>query len=140
MIRIHPLLREFDAVITKKRSSGLWFAALEGLVHRAFADGETFGGAFVKSQSQIADSRGSQASREAALTEALRVGALAGAGLDVYEREPHVTEGLLGLENVVLAPHLGSATRDTRIAMGMLCVDALRAVLLEGRTPVNVVV
>ena len=49
-------------------------------------------------------------------------------------------EGLLGLENVVLAPHLGSATRDTRIAMGMLCVDALRAVLLEGRTPANVVV
>ena len=46
---------------------------------------------------------------------------------------------LLALENVVLAPHLGSATRDTRIAMGMLCVSALRAVLLEGRTPANVV-
>ena len=77
---------------------------------------------------------------EAALAAALRAGALAGAGLDVYEHEPHVHEGLLGLENVVLAPHLGSATRDTRIAMGMLCVDALRAVLLEGRTPANVVV
>ena len=46
-----------------------------------------------------------------------------------------MTEALLPLENVVLAPHLGSATRDTRVAMGMLCVDALRAVLLEGRTP-----
>ena len=77
---------------------------------------------------------------EAALADALRAGALAGAGLDVYEHEPHVNEELLGLENVVLAPHLGSATRDTRIAMGMLCVDALRAVLLEGRTPANVVV
>lgn len=77
---------------------------------------------------------------ESALADALRAGALAGAGLDVYEHEPHVHEGLLGLENVVLAPHLGSATRDTRIAMGMLCVDALRAVLLEGRTPANVVV
>jgi lactate dehydrogenase-like 2-hydroxyacid dehydrogenase len=40
---------------------------------------------------------------------------------------------------VVLAPHLGSATRDTRIAMGMLCVEALRAVLLEGRVPPNAV-
>ena len=51
-----------------------------------------------------------------------------------------MTEALLGLENVVLAPHLGSATRDTRVAMGMLCVEALRAVLLEGRTPANAVV
>jgi glyoxylate reductase len=77
---------------------------------------------------------------EAALATALSDGTIAGAGLDVYEREPEVTEALLGLENVVLAPHLGSATRDTRVAMGMLCVSALRAVLLEGRTPANVVV
>ena len=76
---------------------------------------------------------------EGALAEALRQGTIAGAGLDVYEREPEVTESLLGLENVVLAPHLGSATRDTRVAMGMLCIDALRAVLLEGRTPANAV-
>ena len=55
------------------------------------------------------------------------------------EREPAVEEGLLGLENVVLTPHLGSATRDARVAMGMLCVEALRAVLLEGRRPANAV-
>jgi glyoxylate reductase len=77
---------------------------------------------------------------EAALAAALGAGTIAGAGLDVYEREPEVTEALLGMENVVLAPHLGSATRDTRVAMGMLCVEALRAVLLEGRTPANAVV
>jgi glyoxylate reductase len=76
---------------------------------------------------------------EAALAEALQEGVIAGAGLDVYEHEPEVTEALLSLENVVLAPHLGSATRGTRVAMGMLCVTALRAVLLEGRTPVNAV-
>jgi lactate dehydrogenase-like 2-hydroxyacid dehydrogenase len=76
---------------------------------------------------------------EAALASALRDGTIAGAGLDVYEHEPEVTEALLELENVVLAPHLGSATRETRVAMGMLCVRALRAVLLEGRTPPNVV-
>lgn len=77
---------------------------------------------------------------EAALADALTDGTIAGAGLDVYEREPEVTEALLRLENVVLAPHLGSAARDTRIAMGLLCVEALRAVLLEGRTPANAVV
>jgi glyoxylate reductase len=76
---------------------------------------------------------------ERALVEALESGSIAGAALDVYEREPAVEEGLLGLENVVLSPHLGSATRDTRVAMGMLCVDALRAVLLEGRSPANAV-
>ena len=77
---------------------------------------------------------------EAALAAALQDGTIAGAGLDVYEREPEVTEVLLRLENVVLAPHLGSATRDTRVAMGMLCLEALRAVLLDGRTPPNAVI
>jgi glyoxylate reductase len=76
---------------------------------------------------------------ERALVDALRAGTIAGAALDVYEREPEVEEGLLELENVVLTPHLGSATRATRVAMGMLCVEALRAVLLEGRRPANTV-
>lgn len=76
---------------------------------------------------------------EAALVEALREGAIAGAALDVFEREPEVDPGLLGLENVVLVPHLGSATLETREAMGMLCVEALRAMLLEGRVPPNAV-
>ena len=74
---------------------------------------------------------------EVALAEALAAGEIAGTGLDVYEREPEVTEALLTLPNVVLAPHLGSATEETRIAMGMLCVDALRAVLVEDRAPAN---
>jgi glyoxylate reductase len=77
---------------------------------------------------------------ERALVDALRAGTIAGAALDVYEWEPEVTEELLALENVVLTPHLGSATRQTREAMGMLAVDALRAVLIDGRTPPNVVV
>ena len=76
---------------------------------------------------------------EAALARALRDGVIAGAALDVFEREPEVTDALLELDNVVLVPHLGSATRETREAMGMLCVDALRAVLLEGRRPSNAV-
>jgi glyoxylate reductase len=74
---------------------------------------------------------------EAALVTALRDGVIAGAALDVFEFEPEVTAELLSLENVVLSPHLGSATAATRNAMGMLAVGALRAVLLEGRRPAN---
>jgi glyoxylate reductase len=76
---------------------------------------------------------------ERALVEALLAGRIAGAALDVYELEPAVSEELLALDNVVLTPHLGSATRRTREAMGMLAVEALRAVLLEGRRPANAV-
>jgi lactate dehydrogenase-like 2-hydroxyacid dehydrogenase len=76
---------------------------------------------------------------ESALVEALRQGRIAGAALDVFEREPEVHPGLLELDNVVLVPHLGSATQETREAMGMLCVDALRAVLLDGAVPPNAV-
>ena len=71
---------------------------------------------------------------EDALVEALRSGALAGAGLDVYENEPEVHPGLLELENVVLLPHLGSATVETRTAMATLAAENAVAVL-EGRRP-----
>lgn len=67
---------------------------------------------------------------ESALADALEEGRLAGAALDVYEREPEVEPRLLRRDDVVLAPHLASATEEARVAMGMLCVDALRRVLL----------
>ena len=76
---------------------------------------------------------------EEALVTALREGRIAGAALDVFEREPEVHPGLLELQNVVLVPHLGSATLETREAMGMLCVEALRAVLLDSTVPPNAV-
>jgi glyoxylate reductase len=76
---------------------------------------------------------------EAALAGALAEGRIAGAALDVFEHEPEVHPGLPGLENVVLVPHLGSATEETREAMGMLCVEALRTVLLDGGVPGNAV-
>jgi glyoxylate reductase len=76
---------------------------------------------------------------EAALVDALAEGRIAGAALDVYEREPEVSVGLLELENVVLSPHLGSSTHAARAAMGMLCADALEAVLLRDELPANAV-
>jgi len=71
---------------------------------------------------------------EAALAQALKLGAIAGAGLDVYEAEPRVTPELMTLENVVLLPHLGSATGQSRTAMGMKVADNLDA-FFDGRQP-----
>ena len=62
---------------------------------------------------------------EAALAAALRDRVIAGAGLDVYEHEPRVPESFMDLENVVLLPHLGSATLETRVAMGMRVAENL---------------
>jgi len=69
---------------------------------------------------------------EAALVDALREGQIGGAGLDVFEREPLVHEGLVELDNVVLAPHLGSATVETRGAMARMVAEAVIAVLEGG--------
>lgn len=75
---------------------------------------------------------------EAALIEALDRGIIAGAGLDVYEHEPRVPAGLRARENVVLLPHLGSATESTRVAMGMRAVENLAAFFATG-TAIDVV-
>jgi glyoxylate reductase len=72
---------------------------------------------------------------EAALAEALRDGVIFAAGLDVFEKEPEVYPDLLELENAVVIPHLGSATVDTRIAMGMVAADNLIAALEGGKPP-----
>jgi D-3-phosphoglycerate dehydrogenase len=73
---------------------------------------------------------------EAALVEALQSRRIAGAGLDVFEREPHIHPALLALPNVVLTPHVGSATSETRLAMAMLAAENLLTAL-EGRCPPN---
>jgi lactate dehydrogenase-like 2-hydroxyacid dehydrogenase len=69
---------------------------------------------------------------EAALIDALESGALGWAGLDVFEGEPHVPERLRALPNVTLLPHVGSATHETRTAMGGLTVDNLLQHLKDG--------
>ncbi len=71
---------------------------------------------------------------EAALVQALAEGRIAGAGLDVFEEEPKVHPGLIGLPSVVLAPHIASASHETRLQMATLAVENCLAVL-EGKTP-----
>jgi lactate dehydrogenase-like 2-hydroxyacid dehydrogenase len=63
---------------------------------------------------------------EAALVEALESRRIAGAALDVFEKEPQVTQALVSMDNVVLLPHLGSATQETRVAMGMRAFENLK--------------
>ncbi len=73
---------------------------------------------------------------ESALIDALEHKRIAGAGFDVYEREPHVPARLRRLKNVVLLPHLGSATQETRTRMGMMVLENLTA-FFAGKKPPN---
>jgi glyoxylate reductase len=73
---------------------------------------------------------------EATLVDALQSGAIRGAGLDVFEREPTVHPALLAMDNVVLAPHIGSATVETRTKMALIAAENVIAVL-EGGVPPN---
>ena len=75
---------------------------------------------------------------EKALVQALKERKIAGAGLDVYEREPEVEPGLLSMKNVVLAPHIASASYETRLRMAMMAAENLIAGL-TGKRPPNLV-
>jgi lactate dehydrogenase-like 2-hydroxyacid dehydrogenase len=75
---------------------------------------------------------------EKALVQALKGGKIAGAGLDVYEREPEVEHELLQMKHVVLAPHIASASRETRLRMATMAAENLVAGL-TGRRPPNLV-
>ena len=72
---------------------------------------------------------------ETALIAALQSGQISGAGLDVYEQEPHVPDALLALDNVVLLPHLGTNAEEVRTNMGMMAVENLRAFFSGAQVP-----
>jgi lactate dehydrogenase-like 2-hydroxyacid dehydrogenase len=94
--------------------------ATRGLVSRAVIDAIGPQGVFVNiARGSVAD--------EPALIEALKEGRLGGAGLDVFADEPRVPEAFLAMDNVVLQPHVASATHQTRQAMGQLVIDNLAA-------------
>jgi glyoxylate reductase len=75
---------------------------------------------------------------ESPLVDALENSTIGGAGLDVYENEPSLTPGLIALDNVVLLPHIGSGTIETRISMGAMAMDNLIHGL-SGLAPPNLV-
>ena len=72
---------------------------------------------------------------DAALIAALQMGTIRAAGLDVFENEPRLNPAFLGLDNVVLAPHVGSSTEATRRAMAMTAARNLVAALSGGKPP-----
>jgi glyoxylate reductase len=74
---------------------------------------------------------------EAALVVALTSGQIAGAALDVFEQEPKVHPGLIPLKNVVLAPHMGSGSLETRTKMTVIAAQNVVA-LFQGKRPANV--
>ena len=75
---------------------------------------------------------------ERALVDALRAREIAGAGLDVYEAEPALEPGLIELDNVVLAPHIASASVETRTKMAIMAAENVLAAL-RGEVPPNIV-
>jgi len=76
--------------------------------------------------------------KEAALIAALQGGRIAGAGLDVYEREPKIPDELIALDNVTMLPHLGTSALEVRESMGLMAVENLKA-FFEGEAPPNLV-
>ena len=76
--------------------------------------------------------------KETDLIEALKLNQIAGAGLDVYEFEPRVPKELIAMENVVLLPHLGTASLEVRTGMGLMAVENIKF-FLEGNEPPNLV-
>jgi lactate dehydrogenase-like 2-hydroxyacid dehydrogenase len=83
--------------------------------------------ALMKPTAHLINTARGEVVNEADLVDALQRGVIAGAGLDVYEAEPIVTPGLLALPNVVLLPHMGSGTTQTRVAMGECALNNIQA-------------
>jgi lactate dehydrogenase-like 2-hydroxyacid dehydrogenase len=91
--------------------------------------------AFMKPTAYIINTARGKIIDEAALVQALKAGRLAGAGLDVFENEPRINPALLEMSNVVIAPHIASATAETRLRMATLAAENLLAVFGGGQPP-----
>ncbi len=91
--------------------------------------------ALMKPEAYLINTARGEVVHEAALVEALKRGQIAGAGLDVFEFEPEIHPELKAMDNVVILPHIASASLETRTKMGLIAADNLIAVLIEGKTP-----
>lgn len=122
----------FDELIEKSDVISLNSSYSKDLHH--LFDGDTF--KQMKDTAYLVNTSRGPIIDEEALVNALEEKTIAGAGLDVYEFEPAVTEGLLKLDNVVLSPHLGNATIEAREEMGMIAAKNIKLVL-DGKDPEN---
>ena len=93
----------------------------------------------MKADAHLINTSRGEVIEQQALVEALNSGRIAGAGLDVFVNEPYIPEALINLQNVTLLPHIGSATKEARDAMGLLAVDNLIAHFGEKQYPSRVV-
>jgi lactate dehydrogenase-like 2-hydroxyacid dehydrogenase len=118
--------RQIDTLDALAQAADIVVAAVPGGAETHHLLGKAFFAAMKPSGLFINIARGDVVD-EAALIAALGAGEIAGAGLDVYEREPEVPDALKAMENVTLLPHLGSATLETRTAMGMLAAENILA-------------
>ena len=123
---LHDLLRESDFVVLN--------ATLHAGTQRLIGSSEL---RLMKPSAYLINTARGPIVDEGALVEALKTGAIAGAGLDVYEREPHVHPELPSLGNVVLTPHIGTATREMRAEIASIVVHNIEA-FLRGDRPPNV--
>lgn len=134
-----------------EKSLGITYATLEELLKtsdfitlhvplneqtRHMMKKETF--AMMKPGSYLINTARGAVVNEHDLVEALRANHLAGAALDVYDNEPNINPELIGMENVVLTPHIASATHEARVEMGKMAVDALIQTF-KGQMPTNIV-
>ena len=126
-VKLEPLLRQSDFVSIH--------APLDGDTRHLIGEREL---RMMKSSAFLINTARGPIVDEKALVVALREKWIAGAGLDVYEREPLLEPGLAELDNAVLAPHLGSATIETRTRMAMLAAENAIAVI-QNRRPAHLV-
>ncbi|MFV2002129.1 MAG: 2-hydroxyacid dehydrogenase [Paracoccaceae bacterium] len=127
--------RQLDSLHAVMRAADIVVIALpSGAATRHIIDADAL--AAMKPTAHLVNIARGDIVNEAALISALQNGQIAGAGLDVYEHEPDVPAALCSLENVVLLPHLGTATQEVRVAMGMMAVENLIA-FFDGKKPPN---
>ena len=122
---------DFNTLLAQSDFVSIHVPLTEGTRH--LIDGEAF--KRMKATAYLINTSRGPIVDERALEKALREGKIAGAGLDVYENEPHVTPGLMKQKNAVLLPHMGSATIETRSRMGLKAAENLLAGLSGKRPP-----
>ena len=123
--------RELDSLLQEADFVSLHVPLMDETVH-LIGEGEL---KVMKNTAYLINTARGPVVDEKALVKALREGEIAGAGLDVFEQEPELEEGLASLDNVVILPHIASASTDTRTKMAMMAAENLLAGLKGEKMP-----